>query len=96
VSYVTCITIIDTIILHIHTNDAYISVLVSATLYASVGGAVSGDWGGSVHTALLLLVLACPCAVVIAAPIPAVCAIASAGMTNICVYVCVFMSIIVY
>ncbi|KAJ1437463.1 E1-E2 ATPase-domain-containing protein [Ochromonadaceae sp. CCMP2298] len=59
------------------------SVLVAAILYAGVGGAVTKDWGNSVHTALLLLVLACPCAVVIAAPIPAVCAIAAAARSGV-------------
>eukprot|EP01034_Spumella_vulgaris_P034650 gene34650-42739_t len=54
-------------------------VLVAAFLFIVVGGGVSKDWYLYLYRGLVLLVLACPCAIVIAAPIPSVCAIASAA-----------------
>jgi len=47
---------------------------MTATLVL-VGGGVSGLWTDFVHRGLVLLVLACPCAIVIATPIPSICAI---------------------
>jgi len=47
---------------------------MTATLVL-VGGGVSGLWLDFVHRGLVLLVLACPCAIVIATPIPAICTI---------------------
>lgn len=54
-------------------------VLLSAFLLVIVGGGVTGDWNGFVQKGLVLLVLACPCAIVISAPIPSMCAIALAS-----------------
>lgn len=51
-------------------------VLVSAVTMGCVGGYASGNWHHWLHRSLVLLVLACPCSLVIAAPIPSVCAIA--------------------
>ena len=55
------------------------AVLVGAIAYVTTFGGVTADWNQALRGALLLLVLACPCAIVIAAPIPAVCAIATAA-----------------
>eukprot|EP01034_Spumella_vulgaris_P043657 gene43657-54237_t len=54
-------------------------VLLTAFLFVVVGGAVTKNWHLYLYRGLVLLVLACPCAIVIAAPIPAVCAISSAA-----------------
>lgn len=40
---------------------------------------VTTHWKDYVHRGLVLLILACPCAIVIAAPIPSVCTIAVAA-----------------
>jgi len=54
-------------------------VIIAAAVLTVIGGAVSDDWHVWVHRSLVLLVLACPCSIVIAAPIPSVCAIATAA-----------------
>ena len=54
-------------------------ILVSAALFVVISGAVTDNWDDGLYRGLLLLVLACPCAIVISAPIPAVCAIATAA-----------------
>lgn len=59
------------------------TVLVAAVTYVLAGGGSTGDWGTALHRGLLLLVLACPCAIVIAVPIPAVCAIANAARNGV-------------
>jgi Cd2+/Zn2+-exporting ATPase len=67
-------------------------VLLSALLLAVIGGYVSGNWHSWFHRSLVLLVLACPCSIVIAAPIPSVCAIALAAKHGVLikgVYVCI-------
>ena len=43
------------------------------------GGGATGEWNKWLQRSLVLLVLACPCAIVIAAPIPSVCTIAIAA-----------------
>jgi Cd2+/Zn2+-exporting ATPase len=58
-------------------------VLLIAVGLLVIGGGVSNDWNDSLHKALVMLVLACPCALVIAAPIPAVCAIATAAKNKV-------------
>ena len=58
-------------------------VLVSALLLVVIGGGVSGDWDLFLFRGLVLLVLACPCAVVISAPIPFTCAIATAAKRGV-------------
>lgn len=55
------------------------TVLVAAAIFVLVSGGVLKNWDIAVHRGLLLLVLACPCAIIISAPIPAVCAIATAA-----------------
>jgi len=55
------------------------SILVVAFFLVIIGGGVTGDWHMYTLQAVTLLVLACPCAMVIAAPIPSVTAIACAG-----------------
>lgn len=40
-----------------------------------VGGGITGNWPSYVNRGIVLLVLACPCAIVIGIPIPAICAI---------------------
>jgi Cd2+/Zn2+-exporting ATPase len=54
-------------------------VLLTAFLFIVIGGGITKDWHLYLYRGLVLLVLACPCAIVIAAPIPAVCAISSAA-----------------
>ena len=58
-------------------------VLLFATGLAVIGGFVSKNWNAYLHKALVMLVLACPCSLVIAAPIPAVCAIAQAARNKV-------------
>ena len=55
------------------------SVLLAALLLSVVGGGITGEWQQYTLSALVLLVLACPCALVIAAPVPSCCCIAKAG-----------------
>ncbi|CAE7315727.1 HMA2 [Symbiodinium microadriaticum] len=55
------------------------AVLLSALALAVIAGSATHDWHKWTHRALVLLVLACPCSIVIAAPIPSVCAIATAA-----------------
>ena len=55
------------------------AVLIAALLLSVVGGAVTNDWEQYTMSALVLLVLACPCALVISAPVPSCCCIAKAG-----------------
>lgn len=45
--------------------------------------AAHGGWMYYTHQGIILLVLACPCSIVIAAPIPAVCAIAAAARQGV-------------
>lgn len=58
-------------------------ILISATLFITISGGVTKDWDTALYRGLLLLVLACPCAIVISAPIPAVCAIAVAARNGV-------------
>jgi Cd2+/Zn2+-exporting ATPase len=48
-----------------------------------IGGAVTSDWAKYGEESLTILVLACPCALVMAAPVPAVCAIATAAQNGV-------------
>lgn len=52
-----------------------LQIIVLALVLVLAGGGATGDWAGYVHRGLVLLVLACPCAIVIATPIPSICAI---------------------
>jgi Zn2+/Cd2+-exporting ATPase len=58
-------------------------VIIGTAIFIVVGGAVTGDWNDYVLRGLVLLVLACPCAIVIAAPIPSICAIAVASKNGV-------------
>lgn len=58
-------------------------ILIAALTLVLIGGGLSGDWYKWTNRALVLLVLACPCAIVIAAPIPAVCTIAIAARNGV-------------
>jgi Zn2+/Cd2+-exporting ATPase len=58
-------------------------ILVAATALVIIGGVATGDWYKWTNRALVLLVLACPCAIVIAAPIPSVCTIAIAARNGV-------------
>ena len=58
-------------------------VIVGTLIFVLVGGGVTNDWMSYTHRGLVLLVLACPCAIVIAAPIPSVCAIAAAAKNGV-------------
>lgn len=59
------------------------AVLVATMSLVAIGGGVTGNWSDYLHRGLVLLVLACPCAIVIAAPIPSVCAIAAAAKQGV-------------
>lgn len=54
-------------------------VLVGAFLFIVIGGAVSKEWYVYMYRGFVLLVLACPCAILLAAPVPSVCAIVTAA-----------------
>jgi Zn2+/Cd2+-exporting ATPase len=58
-------------------------VIIATAIFIIVGGAVTGEWNDYVLRGLVLLVLACPCAIVIAAPIPSICAIAVASKNGV-------------
>lgn len=58
-------------------------VLLATTVYIVTYGFTYGEWGEVGGRGLLILVLACPCAIVISAPIPAVCAIANASRQGV-------------
>lgn len=60
-------------------------VLIATAIFICVGGGVTNDWLLFVHRGLVLLVLACPCAIVIAAPIPTAAAIAIAAKNGVLV-----------
>jgi Zn2+/Cd2+-exporting ATPase len=54
-------------------------ILLAAVALTCIAGGATGEWHRWSHRSLVLLVLACPCAIVIAAPIPSVCTIATAA-----------------
>jgi Cd2+/Zn2+-exporting ATPase len=58
-------------------------VLLTTILYVVIRGANSGEWEEMGRRGLLILVLACPCAIVISAPVPAICAIANAAQHGV-------------
>jgi heavy metal translocating P-type ATPase len=58
-------------------------VIVATLCLVVIGGGVSGDWWSYVNRGLVLLILACPCAIVISAPIPSICAISNAAQRGV-------------
>eukprot|EP01040_Poterioochromonas_malhamensis_P008920 gene8920-9657_t len=54
-------------------------ILITAFLLVILGGGATGDWYLFLYRGLVVLILACPCAIVIATPIPSVCAIVRAS-----------------
>jgi len=58
-------------------------VLMTAAGLLVVAGLITGDWHPWLMRSLAVLVLACPCSIVIAAPIPCVIAIASAAKRGV-------------
>eukprot|EP01034_Spumella_vulgaris_P026033 gene26033-32560_t len=58
-------------------------VIFATLVLVLVGGGVTGDWRKYVYQGLILLILACPCPIVIAAPIPSVCCIGAAAKHGI-------------
>jgi Cd2+/Zn2+-exporting ATPase len=58
-------------------------VIMATLCLVVIGGGVSGDWWFYVNRGLVLLILACPCAIVISAPIPSICAISNAAQHGV-------------
>lgn len=58
-------------------------IIVATLALVLLGGGLTGNWWDYLHRGLVLLVLACPCAIVISAPIPTVCTIASAAKAGV-------------
>jgi Cd2+/Zn2+-exporting ATPase len=54
-------------------------IVLSAVLFVSIGGLASGSWHSYVNKGLVLLVLACPCSIVLAAPVASLSGIAAAA-----------------
>lgn len=54
-------------------------IILAAVSVIVIGGCVTKDWWSFTHRGLVILVLACPCSIVISAPIPTSCAMAIAA-----------------
>ncbi len=61
------------------------AVVLIAALIAVGGGGLSGDWSTWIYRALVLLVIACPCALVISTPVSIVSAIGAASRSGMLV-----------
>ncbi|MCX6545890.1 MAG: heavy metal translocating P-type ATPase [Acidobacteria bacterium] len=58
-------------------------VLAAATAIALTGPLVAGDWSGWFYSALVLLVIGCPCALVISTPVSVVASLAAAAHNGV-------------
>lgn len=58
-------------------------ILLVTFLIIVVGGGVTHDWHEYVYKGITLLVLACPCSIVLAAPMPAISTIATAARNGV-------------
>lgn len=54
-------------------------IVLSAVLFVVIGGSLTGKWHVFVNKGLVLLVLACPCSIVLAAPVASLSGIAAAA-----------------
>merc|ERR1719502_1072133 len=59
------------------------TVLFSAILVFLIAFACTGDWSTWLYRSLAILVLACPCSIIVSAPIPCVIGIASAAQKGV-------------
>lgn len=67
---------------------SYYIVLLAAGMMVVIGGLVATDsegWMFWTQRAIVVLVLACPCSLVISAPIPCICAIAAGARSGVLV-----------
>jgi Cd2+/Zn2+-exporting ATPase len=67
------------------------SILIISSLIVVIGGLVTKDWHFYGMKAIIVLVLACPCSIVIAAPIPSVCTIAVAARNGVLIRGCIYL-----
>ncbi len=54
-------------------------IVLSAIVFVTAGGSATGNWHGFITKGLVLIVLACPCSIVLAAPVASLSGIAAAA-----------------
>ena len=58
-------------------------VALVSILYFVIGGATSEDWPDYLERGITMMVLACPCSIVLALPLPAICAMSKASTSGV-------------